>query len=162
MQVSPLGRGRRVVVRLRGLRQSGRNAHGHLGAGTVQDGLIDGKADRLAKEINYRAGQRHVAVLQQGIADLDVRADLVAVDFGVSEPEGHLVQRTACLSPHGFGRSSHDDLAGLAADRAHVDVLHQLAVFSDLLTEQFDDHGRDGQLSAADRAVLAFHLAQTG
>ena len=106
-------------------RQSGYNADRHLGAGAIQDCLVQCEADCPAEYIDQLAGKINVGILKDGIADAEIAADLVAVNLDLAEAQIELVEVGTHLSPDRLRDLSLNHHPASSGNRADKNMLVQ-------------------------------------
>ena len=166
MQVCPCAGGCRITCGSLSLYETGNNTHRHLlGAGSVaaiQDSFVKCEADCLTESGKQFGGEVNVGIFQICVADREEAADLEAVHLEVVESECQLVEICAAVSPDRFRNGAHNKLSCCAANRTDGNVLVQLGVNDDILTEQSEHNLRDCQADIGDGSLLGHAGADFG
>ena len=155
VQVGPRSRVCRVIRRLRSLCKACDNADGHFGAGSVENSLVIGIADRSAELCRDVIEQIEVSVFKQRIRDLEEAAELEAVQLYFVVAKIQLVQSRISLCPDSFCESSVNPFPGLSGNRDVVNVFLHLGVLIHDLCQIRQDRLGDQHFIVADASGLA-------
>ena len=154
MQIYPRASCCAVVSRLLCLYETSDDALRHACACTIEDCLVECETDGLAERCDQFCGEVDVAVFEIRITDCEETADFPAVEFFIVECKIQVVDVCAAVCPYCFGNCSHYNDAAFAVDLLYCNVLVQLGVFFDVLTNESEENFRNRQADVLERTLF--------
>ena len=154
VQVYPRTCGCRICCRSFSLYQTGNDTERHTCAGSVQDCLVECKTDCLSDCSQEFGCEVDIGIFEVRIANCEVTADLPAVQLHIVECEAEFIQICTAVCPNCFRNVSHDNGTTFASDLTNENVLVQLGVILDVLTNESEEDFRNEQTNVGQRTLL--------
>ena len=123
VEIFPRARGYRITGRLFCLHQTGNDTQRHAGAGSIQDGLIQGKADCLSNRGENFRRQINVGIFNVRVANREISGNLPAAEFYIIENEIELIDVRAAIGPYCLRECAHNHKAAIAGHRPNEYML---------------------------------------